>query len=107
MEDTASQKEVPAEEAAAAPQPQQNYATFPEIQGDAFTQYNPESGWLWIGVKLPKFSSFRDAWAFVKSREFDFAQAFTQIERKRMLEAQLSVKSAPDGIKKFLAKLNG
>ena len=72
------------------------FVKFPEdqIKGDGFTQLDPNTGWLWVGINLNKFS-FRDAWAFVKSQQFQMSQYMTQREQAAMLRAQLT--AAPNG----------
>jgi|ERR1035437_6025549 hypothetical protein len=66
------------------------FLAFPEasITGDGFTQVNPETGWLWIGINLNKFS-FRDAWAFITSQQFTVSSICTQREQQAMMRANL------------------
>ena len=77
------------DEPAAAPE--HNFMKFPEdqITGDGFTQVDPNTGWLWIGINLNKFS-FRDAWAFIKSQEFSVSSYMSQREQAAMVRAQLA-----------------
>ena len=67
------------------------FVKFPEdqIKGDGFTQLDPNTGWLWIGINLNKFS-FRDAWAFIKSQEFTVSSYLSQREQAAMMRAQLA-----------------
>lgn len=80
------------QETVAAP-PERAFVKFPEdqIKGDGFTQLDVNTGWLWIGINLNKFS-FRDAWAFIKSQEFNVSQYMSQRESAAMLRAQLTAK---------------
>ncbi len=95
---------------AAAP-PARQFVKFPEdqIQGDGFTQLDPNTGWLWVGINLNKFN-FRDAWAFIKSQEFAISQYLSQREQAAMMRAQLAVDGRGGnggGIKGLVKKLGG
>ena len=67
------------------PQPEANHLAFPEdkIQGQGYSQYNPKTGWIWIGIKL-QFFNFRTAWAFITSQKYLVSTVFDQIENERM-----------------------
>lgn len=95
------------EDAPAAP-PARSFIQFPEnqIQGDGFTQVDPKTGWLWIGINLNKFT-YRDAWAFIKSQEFSVSSYMTQREQAAMVRAQLAGAAPKDkgGIVAMAAKL--
>lgn len=84
MEKEATSKTEEGKQEAAA----QNFK-FPEVQGDGHAQYDPASGWCWIGINLKKFS-FRDAWAFVKSQEFLVATSMSRLEQERMIRQQIT-----------------
>lgn len=100
-------KETPKEADQAAP-PQRTFVKFPEdkIQGDGFTQLDPNTGWLWIGINLSKFS-FRDAWAFIKSQEYMVSSYLSQREQQAMMRAQLAQGKAGGGISGLVKKLAG
>ena len=96
--------------AAPGAQAPHQFVKFPEdqIKGDGFTQLDPNTGWLWIGINLQKFS-FRDAWAFIKSQEFCVSQFLSQREQAAMVRAQLAAGGgkAPNGIAGLVKKLGG
>jgi hypothetical protein len=103
----APDQEKPDAPQAAGAYPQVTMVKFPEdqIKGDGFTQFDPATGWFWIGLRPEKFS-FRTAWAYVKSQEFGLAQLFDQIEANRMLRAQIGAKGAQGrGVGKIIADL--
>ena len=94
---------------AAAPTPGGHvFVKFPEdqIKGDGFTQLDPNTGWLWVGINLNKFS-FRSAWAFFKSQEFQVSQYLDQREQAAMLRAQIAAggSKAGPGLAGLKAKL--
>lgn len=91
-----------------APKDERQFIQFPEdqISGDGFTQLDPKTGWLWIGIKLHKFS-FRDAWAFLKSQEYMVSSYMTQKENENMMRARLAAAPHKEkaGIAAFAKKL--
>ena len=84
-------KEQEQEAPAASATNQHQFVKFPEdqIKGDGFTQLDPNTGWLWIGINLNKFN-FRSAWAFIKSQEFQVSHYLDSREKQAMVRAQLA-----------------
>lgn len=100
---------VPAEkDAPPAAATAHQFVKFPEdqIKGDGFTQLDPNTGWLWVGINLNKFN-FRDAWAFIKSQEFCISQYMSNREQAAMMRAQLAAGGgkAPAGLRGLAGKL--
>lgn len=62
---------------------------FPKPAGQGFSQYDPGTGWIWIGLHAPSFQ-FRDAWAFIKSQGYLVSSVFTKLEKERMMRSQLA-----------------
>ncbi len=87
---------------------QAEHLQFPEdkIQGQGFSQYNPKTGWLWVGIHLPSFLR-HTAWAFVTSQRFLFEQAFDNIEQERMRRMQLTAGGKGNGRHGFIPNLIG
>lgn len=74
----------------AAP-PERTFIKFPEdqFQGEGFTQLDPKTGWLWIGINLQKFT-FRDAWAFIRGQEYMVSSYMTGLEQQAMVRARIA-----------------
>jgi hypothetical protein len=79
------------EESQSVPQAESPHLEFPEdkIQGQGYSQFNPKTGWLWIGLKLPAFN-FRTALAFIHSQEYLVSSVFDTIEGERMRKMALA-----------------
>ena len=93
------------------------YLRFPEseIKGpedqhaSAFTQHDPSTGWLWIGIKADEFT-FRRAWGYILQHYAMLDQLFTEIEKQREIRRKLLSKpqmKPQGGIKSMIQRLNG
>lgn len=51
---------------------------FPTPKGDGISQFDPKTGFIWIGINIAKFPE-KDAQAFIRSQEFMIAQIYTQM----------------------------
>lgn len=89
-----------------APQPEAEARTnnldFPTPPGQGFSQFDPKTGWAWIGIHLPSFS-FRDAWSFIKSQEYMISSTYTKIDQERAMRAQIA--NAPAKSKNGIAAM--
>jgi hypothetical protein len=74
---------------AAPPEPQTRPFHEETIKGQGFSQYDRKTGWIWVGIHAPSFT-FRSAWAFIRSQEFMFTQAFDVIDNERAVRASLA-----------------
>ena len=77
-----------------------------------FSQYDPATGWVWVGCNT-QLTTFRSAWGFFLKAYGMLDQVFTQIEAKRARLAMLSMKDAgngapaPRGIAGMISRLTG
>lgn len=93
-EDIKTQDNAPSQEAPPAEAQQsanQDILTFPEgqIKGQAFSQHDPKTGWLWVGVHLPSFG-FRTAFSIFRSQEMKLSLEYDKLEQERMRRMQIA-----------------
>lgn len=91
------------------------FLPFPEAQipapegqhASAFSQHDPNTGWLWIGIKLEDVT-FRKAWSFVLNHHDLLDRLYSAIEQKRMLAARIAPPNGgKGGLKGLLKGLRG
>lgn len=90
------------------PQPKDFSKAEADIPGQGFSQFDPKTGWLWIGIKPQSFS--RDtAWAFIQSQKFMFFHLYDQLMaelQKRTTLAQ-ATHGRPGAIQKLINGITG
>jgi hypothetical protein len=80
-----------------------------QCKGQAFSQFNNKTGWLWVGIHLPSFN-FRTAFAIFRSQEMTLALQYDKIDNERMIRASLATGANGKGpksgfIRGFMDKL--
>ncbi len=74
---------------------------FPQVQGDAFSQFDPATGWFWIGLRIPAFD-MTGAKEFIAAQGFQLWQVFRQLQQAAVAKSKLV---QPGGIRGVFNKL--